>query len=178
MNEHASPSQQEGIHSVVRIVPADSPERIAQAHELFCEYAAGLGFDLAFQNFQEELENLPGEYAPPSGRLLLAFLEPLPVGQEAVAAGCGALRKISAEICEMKRLYVRPDFRGKKIGRLLAEALIAEARAIGYPAMRLDTVPSIMAQAIALYRSIGFREIPPYRFNPLPSALFLELVLR
>ncbi len=178
MNRHALPSQQEGIRSVVRIVPADSPERIAQARELFCEYASGLGLDFTFQNFQEELQNLPGEYAPPSGRLLLAFLEPLPAGGETIAAGCGALRKISVETCEMKRLYVRPGFRGKKIGRLLAEALIAEARAIGYRAMRLDTVPSIMEKATALYRSLGFREISPYRFNPLPGALFLELVLR
>jgi GNAT superfamily N-acetyltransferase len=155
---------------MLKIVPAKTEADIAQARELFAEYAAALGVDLCFQNFEQELAGLPGDYAPPAGRLLLAF-------DGAQAAGCGALRKIAAEVCEMKRLYIRPVFRGKGVGRALADALIAAAREIGYARMRLDTLPS-MKEAAALYRSLGFREIPPYRYNPIPGSLFLELFLR
>ncbi len=112
---------------------------------------------------------MPGAYAPPRGRLLLAFHGGRP-------AGCVALREIEEGVCEMKRLYARPDFQGLGIGRALAEAVITEARGIGYSRMRLDTVPS-MGRARSLYRALGFREIPPYRFNPIPGTAFLELRL-
>lgn len=149
---------------------ASSPGQIAQARELFLEYAASLGFSLCFQNFDAELAGLPGDYAPPSGRLLLAEWE----GQ---LAGCGALHKLEADICEMKRLYLRPQFRGKGIGRTMAERLIAEARAIGYRRMRLDTVGPVMKDAVAMYRKLGFKEIAPYRKNPMEGTLYMELEL-
>jgi len=152
-----------------RIASSKSQEEIALARALFLEYAASLGVDLAFQDFERELRELPGEYTPPRGRLLLAF-----DGDQ--DAGCGALRPLEKEICEMKRLYVRPEFRGRALGRQLAEALVREAREIGYRAMRLDTLPS-MQQAHALYRSLGFIETAPYRYNPIPGTRYLELDL-
>lgn len=154
---------------MLEIVRAESLEQIAEARALFQEYAASLGFDLDFQGFEAELAGLPGAYAPPQGRLLLAFHDGRP-------AGCVALRELEDGICEMKRLYVRPDFQGLRIGRALAEAVISEARGIGYSRMRLDTVPA-MGKAQALYRALGFREIPPYRFNPVPGTVFLEVFL-
>jgi len=128
-----------------------------------------LGFDLVFQNFEEELRNLPGEYAAPEGCLLLAKYQDQP-------AGCVALRKLSDGICEGKRLYVRPQFRGLKIGRRLVEAIIAEARRIGYTRMRGDTL-ALMKTAQALYASLGFKQIEPYCCNPIEGAIFVELVL-
>jgi len=129
------------------------------------EYAAWLEIDLCFQNFEQELAGLPGEYGAPQGRLLIAE-----------SAGCVALRPIDKEICEMKRLYVRPEHRGTGLGRSLIVAIIDEARAAGYRRIRLDTMPK-MDSAQRLYASLGFRDIPAYRYNPEPGARFLELLL-
>ena len=138
--------------------------------ELFLEYGNSLGFSLCFQSFDEELAGLPGKYAPAEGRLLLARY-----GDE--AAGCVALRKFEPEIAEMKRLYLRDKFRGRGLGRILAELIIAEARMIGYQKMRLDTVGPKMQDAVALYRKLGFKEIAPYRSNPIAGAMYMELSL-
>jgi putative acetyltransferase len=154
---------------MMRIESAESPEFIATARELFLEYSESLDVDLCFQGFAKELATLPGDYARPAGRLFLAFEEQQP-------AGCGALRRIDDGVCEMKRLYVRPAFRGKGAGIELIDALIRSARKIGYQHMRLDTLPS-MTSAIAIYRSLGFKAIAPYRVNPVPGAEFLELDL-
>ncbi|HJZ84551.1 MAG TPA: GNAT family N-acetyltransferase [Polyangia bacterium] len=155
----------------MRIVGVCSAADVATARQLFEEYAAGLGVDLSFQGFAQELAGLPGAYAPPSGRLLLLW-------DGDALAGCVALRPLGAGggLCEMKRLYVRPAFRGRGLGRLLAQAVIAEARTIGYLRMRLDTLP-FMGAASALYLSLGFVSIAPYRENPIPGAQFFELTL-
>ncbi len=158
--------------AAARIVPAATPAQIEQARALFLEYAQWLGFSLCFQGFDKELAELPWEYAPPSGRLLLAYAE----GQ-GEPAGCVGLHQLEESVCEMKRLYVRPAFHGQGLGRRLAEAAIAEARAIGYRKMRLDTIAEKMQAAVALYRALGFREIAPYRKNPIASALYMELDL-
>ena len=149
---------------------AESPAQIAQARELFLEYAESLGFSLGFQSFDQELSGLPGDYAPPDGRLLVAEYR----GQ---LAGCVALHRLESEVCEMKRLYLRPQLRGRGVGRALAETVIAEARAIGYRKMRLDTVAPVMPNAVAMYRQLGFVEIEPYRLNPIAGALYMELAL-
>lgn len=154
----------------VAITQAQSPPQIAQVRELFLEYAQSLGFSLCFQNFDQELAGLPGDYAPPDGRLLLMEYEGQP-------AGCVALHKLEAGICEMKRLYVRPAFRGKGLGRVLAERILIDARAIGYHRLRLDTVEPVMKNAVAMYRLLAFREIAPYRANPIAGALYMELDL-
>jgi putative acetyltransferase len=152
------------------LTQAESAEQVEQAHVLFLEYGNSLGFSLCFQSFDKELAGLPGGYAPPDGRLLLAEFENQ-------LAGCIALRKLGAGICEMKRLYVRPSFRGKRLGRVLAETIINEARTIGYQSMRLDTVDPVMKDAIAMYRKLGFREIAPYCVNPNPGVIYMELEL-
>jgi GNAT superfamily N-acetyltransferase len=152
------------------IEQAESPVEIEAARELFLEYARSLNFSLCFQNFDKELAGLPGDYTPPSGRLLLAR------GGEDFA-GCVALHRLGEDTCEMKRLYVRLAFRGKRLGRVLAERIIAEARGIGYTRMRLDTVAASMPDAVALYRKLGFVEIAPYRENPMASTLYMELAL-
>lgn len=152
------------------IRPVGSGPDIETVRALFDEYASELGVDLSFQGFEAERDALPGEYVPPRGRLLLAVID-------AAAAGCVALRPLDARTAEMKRLYLRPSARGTGVGRRLALAVIAEARAAGYEHLRLDTLPS-MGAAIGMYRALGFREIAPYRHNPVPGALFLELALR
>ncbi len=152
------------------VAEAAGPEDVATVRGLFEEYAASLGFDLCFQGFEEELATWPGRYAPPEGRLLLAR-------HGGGTAGCVALRRLEQGICEMKRLYVRPGFRGHQLGRRLVEEVMRDARSIGYKRMRLDTVEPIMGHAVALYRELGFREIAPYRENPIVGALYMELEL-
>lgn len=155
---------------VLKIVSADSDEYLEHIRELFKEYTASLGFDLSFQNFDKEFAELPGKYAALDGRLLLAIFD------EKIA-GCVALRKYERDICEMKRLYVRPEFRRKGISTALSIEVINAAREIGYSAIRLDTVPW-MKEAIALYHSIGFKDIAPYRYNPIPGTVYMELKLK
>jgi len=161
------PGHSPGDGAPIRIVSALTPGDIEEARRLFREYERSLGIDLCFQNFEQELAELPGRYAPPRGALLLAR------GEENAIAGCVALRPLEEEICEMKRLYVRDAFRGRGAGRLLAQEVIGEARRIGYRRMRLDTLPS-MRRAIPLYRSLGFTDIAPYTENPVEGVLFLE----
>lgn len=160
----------QGDRSQIDLIPTTLPEHIEQVRSLFLEYGSSLGFSLCFQSFDEELKSLPGAYGPPSGRLLLARY----AGH---AAGCVALRRLEAGICEMKRLYVRPADRGRSLGRMLVERIIAEARTIGYERMRLDTIESAMKDAIALYRRMGFEEIAPYSAIPVEHALWMELRL-
>jgi GNAT superfamily N-acetyltransferase len=152
------------------IVHAVLPRDLAAVQSLFREYAEGLGFDLGFQDFEAELAALPGKYAAPAGRLLLAWC-----GHEAV--GCVALRPLKEEgACEMKRLYVRPCARGGQLGRRLAERICQEAREAGYSRICLDTVPAMTA-AVKLYTALGFEPTDPYVFNPFPDALFLARTL-
>jgi len=155
--------------SQVDIESAIDSASVALVTELLQEYADSIGFPLDFQDFDREMRTLPGEYAIPSGVLLLARVN-------GVAAGCVGLRPLDPTTCEMKRLFVRPGARGFGVGRKLAHRVVEEARTRGYLRMRLDTVPS-MTTALVLYRSMGFVEIPPYRFNPIPGTLYLELAL-
>jgi ribosomal protein S18 acetylase RimI-like enzyme len=155
---------------MIRIIEAHEGKYLQDVRKLFEEYATSLGISLDFQDFEEELVTLPGSYSPPGGRLLVALWQ----GQ---VAGCVALRNLGEGICEMKRLYTRPTFRGFKIGRALAEAVIEQAREIGYTHMRLDTLPP-MQMARSLYRSLGFQEIEPYRYNPIEGTAFMELNLK
>jgi len=154
---------------------ASTPEDFSRIELLFLEYAAWLdqndphGIDLCFQGFDAELATLPGKYAPPQGRLYLASWQD-------ELAGCVGMRPMEADVCEMKRLYVRPQFRGKGIGKHLVETIIQAGRDIGYRAMRLDTLP-FMDSAIALYRRYGFRPIEAYYTTPIPETLFMELDL-
>jgi ribosomal protein S18 acetylase RimI-like enzyme len=154
---------------MARIVQADKPEDVETVRALFREYAASIGVDLSFQGFEQGLAGLPGDYTPPTGRLYLAYVEEAP-------AGCVGLRKIEEGVCEMKRLYVRPLYRGKGIGRQLVLALAKDGRELGYSKVRLDTLPT-MKRAQELYRAMGFKPTDPYRANPVEGALFLELNL-
>lgn len=153
----------------IRVIPAKTTPELASVRKLFREYADSLGFDLDFQNFDQEMRSFPRGYSPPEGRLLLAMC-----GRH--EAGCVGLRRSGRGICEMKRLFVRDGFRGRGIGKLLAEAVVKEARDAGYTRMRLDTVAS-MEEARGIYIKMGFRKIPPYRHNPIPGAIFMELEL-
>jgi putative acetyltransferase len=150
----------------IELIEAESAAELTHIRALFAEYGTSLHFSLCFQSFEEELAGLPGAYARPEGCLLLALR-----GDE--AAGCAALRRIAEGVAEMKRLYVRPAFRGKGLGRVLAEAILDEAAKVGYRSIKLDTIDS-MKEAIALYRDLGFEPAPPYTYNPIPGALFME----
>jgi ribosomal protein S18 acetylase RimI-like enzyme len=156
--------------TMTRIIQAQTEDHYRRARRLFQQYADALGVDLEFQGFSQELATLPGEYAPPQGCILLAE-----TAEEIV--GCVALRPLDKLICEMKRLYVVPGYRNQKIGRALAEAVIDQARTSGYERMRLDTIESMTA-AQALYHSLGFRQIKPYRYNPLHNPSYFELDMR
>jgi GNAT superfamily N-acetyltransferase len=150
----------------LNIIRVEQASHLEDVRELFVEYANSLDFGLDFQNFQEELANLPGQYAPPGGCLFIALHDNEPMG-------CVGLRKVENNVCEMKRLYVRPRYRGLGIGRVLADTIVQEASKKGYGRMRLDTVPNMKA-ARKLYLSMGFKEIAPYRYNPIKGATFLE----
>jgi ribosomal protein S18 acetylase RimI-like enzyme len=149
---------------------AESPSQIAQARELFLEYEKALGISLCFQGFEQELAGLPGGYAPPSGRLLLGTYQ-------GALAGCVALHSLEPAIGEMKRLYLRPAFRGKGLGQAMVDAIVGEAGTIGYRCLRLDTIEPLMKSAVAMYRRMGFREIAAYCANPVEGALYMELNL-
>jgi putative acetyltransferase len=155
------------MHEMIRVETADETDI---ARSLFREYETWLGLDLCFQGFEAELDELPGKYAPPDGRLYLAYVDD-------ESSGCIAMRKLEEGICEMKRLYLRESARGRGIGNELISKLIADAREIGYARMRLDTYPPKMAKAVRLYELHGFRPIEPYYYNPNPETLFMELEL-
>jgi putative acetyltransferase len=154
----------------IQIRSAQNQQDIESIRVLFQEYEKAIGVDLCFQGFAEELAGLPGRYSSPEGALLLAFVD-------SQLAGCVALRWFDYNTCEMKRLYVRPDFRGLGLGRKLALVVIDEATQIGYTKMRLDTLPS-MVEAIAMYKTLGFAEIEPYRFNQVNGAIYMERGLK
>jgi len=154
----------------IRLTHVQSGLGLEDIRALFLEYARGLNFNLCFQNFDRELEELPGAYGLPHGRLILCEVDGRP-------AGCIAVKPLEAGVCELKRLFVRPEFRRMKLGLKLTQHIIEEARSIGYTLMRLDTIRGTMDNAIALYESVGFREIPAYYHNPIPNAFYMELHL-
>ena len=165
LDQTGKPSERSSVH----VRPAAIPGDLAQVRALLREYEVELGVDLCFQGFEQEVANLPGDYAPPRGALLVSEVD-------GAIAGCVALRPLAGDACEMKRLYARPAFRGRQVGRALADAIIAEARRIGYARMRLDTLP-VMTEAQGLYARLGFTDIAPYRDNPVSGARYLELDL-
>ena|SRR5437899_3460092 len=154
----------------IEISPAIAPAQLADIRALFLEYAQSLAFSLCFKSFDKELAELPGQYAPPTGALLLATVN-------GHAAGCCCLQRLDQNNCEMKRLYVRPRFRGMGVGHGLAAQIIAEAIMLGYDHVRLETIVGKMDAAISVYRQFGFKEITPYRANTTPGALYMELKL-
>ena len=156
---------------MIELTHVESGREIDEIRELFLDYARSLSFSLCFQNFDRELMELPGVYGSPQGRLVLCKVDGRP-------AGCIALKPLEPGVCEMKRLFVRPEFRGKKIGLKLAQHIVHEARIIGYSFMRLDTIRDSMENAIAMYRSLGFKEIPAYYDSPISNALYMELDLK
>ena len=158
------------MSETIQLRHIESGPELEDIRTLFLEYAQSLDFELCFQSFDKELRDLPAEYAMPYGRLILCQMSGKP-------AGCIALKRLEPQICEMKRLYVRPEFRGKQLGLKLAAHIIEEARRTRYTKMRLDTIAGLMPHAIALYRSLGFVEIGPYYHNPIPNALYMELTL-
>jgi ribosomal protein S18 acetylase RimI-like enzyme len=157
------------IRNEVVITPPENPDDVDTIRLLFREYEKAIGIDLCFQDFESELAALPGRYAPPNGRLYIAYCNDK-------VTGCVGIRKLSDGICEMKRLYVRPQYRGRKIGRLLAQKTVDVAKSIGYETMRLDTLKT-MKEAVALYESLGFERVDPYYDNPHPDAVYMELRL-
>jgi GNAT superfamily N-acetyltransferase len=157
------------VSATIRIIRAKSPHQIDEVRRLFREYERFLNVDLCFQSFEEELAGLPGKYGPPDGVLLMAM-----DGRQ--SAGCVALRKAEDSVCEMKRLYLRPQYWGQGLGRLLAERIVSEAVALGYTVMRLDTLDRLK-EAMGLYEAMGFRRRQPYYGNPLPGVVYWELIL-
>jgi len=158
------------MNEVIELNYVESGPDLEKIRSLFLEYARSLDFDLCFQNFDKELEGLPGLYGPPEGRLILCTVDGKP-------AGCVALKPIGPGICEMKRLFVRPEFRRQQLGLKLSRRIVEDARGLGYRVMRLDTIRGTMDNAIALYGSLGFKEIPAYYNNPIPNAFYMELKL-
>ena len=158
------------MNEEIRLTHIQSGPELEEIRALFLEYARGLNFSLCFQNFDHELELLPGDYGLPQGRLILCQIN-------GKSAGCVALKPLGTAACEMKRLFVRPEFRGRRLGSKLVQRIVNEARVMGYSVMRLDTIQGKMDNAIALYQSIGFKEIPPYYSNPIPNAFYMELKL-
>ena len=155
----------------MEILEAITPDQIEQVRNLFREYRAELAVEPCFKSFDEEIESLPGVYAPPKGKLLLAVVLGQPVG-------CVGLRPFAKDgSCEMKRLYVRPTFRGDKLGRKLAERILEEARQMGYSSMRLDSHPPSMQSAIAMYRKLGFHEVSPEPLEAIPGLIYMEAQL-
>ena len=154
---------------MIQITQCQTDDDLREIRVLFGEYIESLGFHLSFQDVEAELAELPGRYSPPEGRLLLAR-------HDGATAGCVAMKKLGEGVCEMKRFFVRPTFRGKGIGAALARAIVSEGRSAGYRSMRLDTVPS-MKSAINIYEGLGFRDAEPYVFNPVAGARYLELIL-
>ncbi|MCC0657509.1 GNAT family N-acetyltransferase [Clostridioides sp. ES-S-0123-01] len=154
---------------ILKFVEANDLENLENVKILFTEYSNSLNIDLCFQDFNNELKTLPGKYKKPSGSLILAFVDEN-------LAGCVALKKLENDVCELKRLYVRDKFRGLKIGKILLEEIVKEAKKIGYTYMRLDTLPS-MKSAQGLYEKIGFYDINPYTYNPIEGARYMELKL-
>ncbi len=153
----------------IELTPASNPDDFATCRTLFIEYRNELNVDLCFQSFTTELDNLPAIYAPPTGRLLIARVD-------GKLAGCVAVKKIDAKTCEMKRLYVKPGFRGKKAGIALVKRIIEVGRELGYASMRLDTLVTL-ERAVSIYKRVGFHSIPAYYNNPLPNVLFFEKAL-